>query len=112
MGGPSVTIRNNESKVFSASRVLTLVLINLSCEKVLSTSAVCIGITRQIFPRVLMFEKNRRCKWVGTKIIDHFAMLKLTAVVFKMFPIARPFLDTIFRMTNNSTKLFSKIFNL
>ena len=52
--GPSMTILKSESRVFS---FLVHVLITLSCENVLSTSAVCIGTTLQILPCILMLGK-------------------------------------------------------
>jgi len=43
----------NRSSVFSLILFLITVLIGLNCENVLSTSAVCVGMTRKIFAGAL-----------------------------------------------------------
>ena len=52
--GPSVALCNKASSVISFIRFLILVLSSLSSENVLSTSAVWIGITRQILASMVM----------------------------------------------------------
>ena len=100
--GPSITILKRESRVFSSIQFLVRVFMAFSCEKVLSTSAVCMGKTLHILPNIPHVRENSTSGSITT------CMFHLVTTILEKLSIATPLIKAVLDTSNCSLVLLCK----